>query len=134
MSVTAIRLIARIIKPSWFVGRLINHRQWLASDNQRGDERDNGQCASHERTPVLGRPQLQTISSGTAVKAPMGTKESLGAARDQPNLPALRRKGRRCRVPDPRRCPGNYDGFRHHDLLFAGVDQLRQRTDNTRPC
>src|SRR5882757_8506871 len=48
------------MQPSWFARRLVTPGQWLVPNNQRGDERDNGQCASYKRTPVLGRPQSRS--------------------------------------------------------------------------
>ena len=61
------------MKTSWFARHWINSGQWLASGNQCGDERRNGEGARNKRSPVLGRPKLQTVVGGTAVKAPMST-------------------------------------------------------------
>src|SRR5580704_1879234 len=66
-------LMTRLMKTSRFARRSINSGQWLASGNQCGDERRNAEGARNKRTPVLGRPKLQTVVGGTAVKAPMST-------------------------------------------------------------
>ena len=60
--------------------------------------------------------------------------QPLGPARDQHNLRPSRRKGMcRC-APDPCRCPGDYDRFRHMISHSQWGGRPRQRTDNTRSC
>ena len=46
--------------------------------------------------------------------------QPLGPARDQHNLRPSRRKGMRRCAPDPRRCPGDYDRFRHMIPIRSG--------------